>query len=278
MIALHYLFSAVGKPFSSALEEIFVRNCVTKRRSLPAAPDISKNIEKIPYIEYPFGLDPNATGKSLRFKGTKVTLYSLLVSPNYPVTAVVESTEDDGSTVFLSWVDLMGLKTTRHRLRPDERIVVIGIKDNGVIKRAEQSMIDVNLTAPAIIRKHFSNEERVKREKKELGSNSIKTLARRLRHHNITFMPENIDSITDKISVIYGQYYIEDSDQFEFGSVKRGVFFRAPHNEKGIALLISKINHTDREFNVEALVKNGRDLEQTSYEELDDDDEDDDSM
>lgn len=228
MLSIHYLCATLEIPYTESLySEILCKPTQDARRQ----------------TTYPLGKHSNPT----RFRGSKVQLYSPTVSPDYPFVARVEGTENNGESVWLSWTDFVGKRTGPYMMRPEDKIIIIGLKDS---ERAERKPEVAPVRRPAT------------QHKTELRTDGsyLKTLCKLLKREGIGFKPD-LRVIDDSVTVelVFGKYYVEFANGlFELGSQARGVLNTFRPTIEGIGTLIKRIEKIETNFNVVSIVKNGR--------------------
>ena len=174
-----------------------------------------------------------------RFRGTKVWLVSPTVSPDYPIVASIDHTEDNGKTVFVSWCNYSGKKEGPYRLRNDDTVKVIGIKDAEVLRVAP---------APASIIREIQYIANIRDEsaKRERSESAEVRLSNFLKKNNISNKV-----IDDRVYMIAGKYYVECSDKFELSGVNKGVFAIFKRDKDGVKKLIKRIKTIENNFDFE---------------------------
>ena len=173
-----------------------------------------------------------------RFKGTKVYLESPTVSPDYKIVARIDHTENGGNEIYLTWTDVNGVKSGLYRLKPEDRISIIGIKD--------AHSLNVKPTAPEVIKAIKIDRSTVKEISTEKKPTLLKIVS--------ILRNEGIEHHSVGSTIVFGakKYYIEYVEGlFEIGNFKRGILRTFKDNSDGVRLLIKKVKNIDSSIDFE---------------------------
>lgn len=172
--------------------------------------------------------------KQKRFKGTKIYLKSPTVSPDYEIIASVDHTENNGKDVFVTWMDAMGVVSPRYKLKPDDEIRLISIKDAEQIGIKPSDNIVINT---------------IQRERKRARKININTILHMLKRSGIDAFIED-----DRILFCDNAYYVTcDDEEIDLGSTRRGLIYRYKSEDNGMAHLRIRAKKLCNKFNYESI-------------------------
>ena len=171
-----------------------------------------------------------------RFRGTKVYVRSDSISPDYPIDATIHHTERGGLDVCVTWSDLYGRIHGPYLLKPEDKIEIISVRD--------AKSLAVRPTPEPVVKQ-------IQEARTRPNKSSTEKLVSFLRKNDI-----GCKVTGDRISVIMGMYYIDSvDDQFELGSVKRGVVASFPQSKEGASRLLKKILKIENSINYEKMLE-----------------------
>lgn len=227
---IHYLCAIVGlsydqnKPLSINVDEIKQQAKIERQR-----------------VEFPFGKHSNP----IRFKGTKVELFAPSITVDYAFPAMVSKTDDNGATVWLSWMNYAGKKIGPYKMHEDDDIKVISLNDNE--RRVNLDTVQISRgTVHTRQIKHSDESTHISH------ITPLDRLSKYLRRAGISHVLKN-----DRITFLYEYYYIEFDEsvsKFELSSERSGVLVVVPNNKLGIEALVKRIEKIERNFNAEKLL------------------------
>jgi hypothetical protein len=177
-----------------------------------------------------------------RFKGTKVYLESPSVSPDYKIVAKIDHTENGGSDIYLTWTDINGVKSGIYKLKPEDKVSIIGVKD--------AHSLNVKPSPPNVVRAiQLANHEKEDRpDSRSEKKPPIQRIADLLRTEGIEH------SQVSAKRIVFGakKYYIEYvGGEFEIGHYRRGVISTFRSNSSEVKRLIRKVRKIDESIDFE---------------------------
>ena len=186
-----------------------------------------------------------------RFKGTKVYFHSPKISPDYDFVAAIDHTEDNGNTVYVTWLDMNGKKFGPHRLEEDESINIINVKDAEALNIKPTPVGLIKPANAGFIRETATNTRHdIEHAVLRKTDNPLAKLASFLKKQGISNK-----LLTDRISIVLGRYYIEYDNGFELCSEKRGVLVRFNETRDSVIRLVKRIQKIENDMDYETVLK-----------------------